>query len=327
MRDAKVKLYRKSYSAVWIENGKTRRAALHTKDIDEAERNLADLKRANAGKLETVADIMEAYLADRDGIATAPERLRYAWKALKPTFGHLRPDQIDRALCRRYAATRGGKVGTVIKELTVLRAGLRWQNPNTPAIVEIPPGDPPRDRYLTRDEYGRLLAMAGSPHMRLFIVLALASAGRMAAILNLTWDRVDFVRGRIALGPDISRGARGVGDVPRRKGRATVPMNDTARAALLEAQKSALSPYVIEYAGKRVASIKKAFQRTARKAGMPDVTPHVLRHTAAVWMVEAGVSMDMVAQYLGHSDSRITARVYGRFQPDFMKDAAKALEA
>lgn len=313
----RAKLYRGSYYAVWVEAGKTRRASLHTADRDQAERNLADLKRALAGKTETVADIMEAYLADRDGIATAPERLRYAWKALKPTFGHLRPGQIDRALCRRYAATRGGKVGTVIKELTVLRAGLRWQNKHTPAIVEIPSGDPPRERYLTREEYSKLATAAGSPHVRLFIVLGVATAGRASALLGLTWDRIDFVRGQINLGPDIGR----------KKGRATVPMNASARAALLEAQKAALSPYVIEYAGQRVASIKKAFARTARKAGMPDVTPHVLRHTAAVWMVEAGVSMDMVAQYLGHSDSRITSRVYGRFQPDFMKDAAKALEA
>lgn len=311
------KLYRGRWYAVWVEGGKTRRRALRCSDELSAKQSLADLKKASAGRLETVADIMETYLADRDGIATAPERLRFAWKALKPTFGHLRPDQIDRDLCRRYAATRGGKVGTVIKELTVLRAGLRWQNKHTPAQIEIPSGDPPRDRHLTRDEYGRLLGVAASPHVRLFIVLALASAGRAAAILGLTWDRVDFVRGQIALGPDIGR----------RKGRATVPMNDTARAALLEAQKAALSPYVIEYAGKRVTSIKKAFARTAKKAGMPDVTPHVLRHTAAVWMVEAGVSMDMVAQYLGHSDSRITQKVYARFQPGFMADAARALEA
>lgn len=313
----RAKLYRGRYYAIWVEGGRTVRASLHTKDKDEAERNLADLKKALAGKTETVSDIMTAYLADRDGIATAPERLRYAWKALQGTFGHLRPDQIDRFLCRRYAATRGAAVGTVIKELTVLRAGLRWQNKHTPAQIEIPSGDPPRERYLTRDEYAKLLVAAASPHMRLFVVLALSTAGRASAILGLTWDRIDFTRSHINLGPDIGR----------RKGRATVPMNAMARAALLEAQKSALSPYVIEYAGKRVASIKKAFQRTARKAGMPDVTPHVLRHTAAVWMVEAGVSMDMVAQYLGHSDSRITSRVYGRFQPDFMADAAKALEA
>lgn len=313
----RAKLYRGLYYAIWTEAGRTRRASLHTADRDRAERNLIDLKKALAGKTETVADIMEAYLADRDGIATAPERLRYAWKALQGTFGHLRPDQIDRFLCRHYAATRGAKAGTVIKELTVLRAGLRWQNKQTPAQIEIPSGDAPKDRYLTRDEYARLLHAASSPHVRLFLVLGVATAGRASALVELTWNRIDFIRGQINLGPDVGR----------KKERATVPMNATARAALLEAQKSALSPYVIEYAGKRVASIKKAFQRTARKAGMPDVTPHVLRHTAAVWMVEAGVSMDMVAQYLGHSDSRITSRVYGRFQPEFMADAARALEA
>lgn len=212
----RAKLYRGIYYAIWTEAGRTRRASLHTKDSERAERNLADLKRALAGKTETVADIMEAYLADRDGIATAPERLRFAWKALQGTFGHLRPDQIDRFLCRRYAATRGAAAGTVIKELTVLRAGLRWQDKHTPAQIEIPSGEPPRDRYLSREEYARLLAVAGSPHMRLFIVLGIATAGRASALLGLSWDRVDFVRGQINLGPDIGRKK---GPAPQDRGR------------------------------------------------------------------------------------------------------------
>jgi len=40
---------------------------------------------------------------------------------------------------------------------------------------------------------------------------------------------------------------------------------------------------------------------TAADAGLADVSPHVLRHTAAVHTAEAGISMDEIAQYLGHS--------------------------
>jgi integrase len=56
------------------------------------------------------------------------------------------------------------------------------------------------------------------------------------------------------------------------------------------------------------------------------VTPHDLRHTAAVWMAADGVSMGKIAQYLGHSDSRITEKVYARFAPEHLRDAASALE-
>ena len=43
-------------------------------------------------------------------------------------------------------------------------------------------------------------------------------------------------------------------------------------------------------------------------------------------MAERGVPMEKIAQYLGHNDSRTTERVYARFAPDYMKDAAAALE-
>ena len=75
-----------------------------------------------------------------------------------------------------------------------------------------------------------------------------------------------------------------------------------------------------------VKSIKKGFSAAAKAAGLSGVSPHVLRHTAAVHMVEAGRSMDEIAQFLGHSDTRITASVYARYSPEHLRAAADALE-
>ena len=72
--------------------------------------------------------------------------------------------------------------------------------------------------------------------------------------------------------------------------------------------------------------MKKGIASAAERAGLEGVTPHVLRHTAAVWMAEAKTPMTEIAQYLGHSDSRITERVYARFSPDYLAGAAAALE-
>ncbi len=104
-------------------------------------------------------------------------------------------------------------------------------------------------------------------------------------------------------------------------------MTETARKALEQAAEFAVTDYVIEYGGGKVGSVKKSFARACERAKLKDVTPHVLRHTAAVWMAEAGTSMPEIAAYLGHSDSRITERVYARFSPDFLRGAAQALEA
>lgn len=56
------------------------------------------------------------------------------------------------------------------------------------------------------------------------------------------------------------------------------------------------------------------------------MSPQFLRHTAAVWMAEAKPPMAEIAQYLGHEDDRITQRVYARYSPDYLRQAAAALE-
>jgi len=43
-------------------------------------------------------------------------------------------------------------------------------------------------------------------------------------------------------------------------------------------------------------------------------------------MAEAGITMDEIAQYLGHSDVRITASTYARYSPEHLRKAARALD-
>ena len=43
-------------------------------------------------------------------------------------------------------------------------------------------------------------------------------------------------------------------------------------------------------------------------------------------MAEAGVSMEVIAQYLGHEDVNVTRKVYARFSPTYLKQAAAVLE-
>jgi integrase len=102
-------------------------------------------------------------------------------------------------------------------------------------------------------------------------------------------------------------------------------MNKRAREALEEAREAALTDHVIEYGGKPVASVKRAIAAAARRSGVP-CSPHVFRHTAGVWMAQADVPMQKIAQFLGHTSTRVTESVYARYSPRFMADAAAALE-
>lgn len=319
--ERKLVRYRGVWCLYWRDGrNKPRRRSLGTKDRAEAERRKRDLELAlNAAETgPLIGGIVEAYLKDRENRGGNEKNRRYAWKAASSTFDHLEPHHVTRELCREFTAARreaGSSDGTIRKQLGLLRAALRWQDPNTAAQIEMPPEPQPRDRFLTKDEAEALITACTAPHIRLFVILAIATGARASALLEMRWDQIDFDRGRINLG----RGHRN-------KRRGSPPMNDMARSALLVAREAAISDYVIEYAGRQVGSIKKGFATACQRAGLEGVSPHVLRHSAAVWMIEAGHPMSEVSQYLGHTSTAVTESVYARFSPDHLRGVASALE-
>ena len=214
---------------------------------------------------KTVGEIFAAYIKDREIDKKPTGKHITSWKALKPHFGHLSPSDIDKQTCRDFtdARTKAGRsLGTSWTDLSVLRASLNWARKakvlQVSPFIWLPQQPKPKERHLTRDEAERLLATSETMHLRLFIRLALATAGRASAILDLEWPRVDFQRGQIDLR---------TAEQNRIKRRAIVPMNDTLRAALVEAQAGAITGYVIEWGGQRVRSVKNAFSKACKRAG------------------------------------------------------------
>jgi len=315
----RLKLYRGRWAIVWRDGGKTKRRSTGTADRATAERILADMRSGpvpDAGS--AVSMIYAAYMADLQERGKSADRAAFAWKRLADTFGNMRPDQVTRVLCRRYAVERrkaGAGDGTISTELGRLATALRWADKRTPAVIERPAKPEPKSRWLTKDEYRALRDAADADHLRLFIVLALSTAGRKSAVLGLTWDKIDFERGLIDLG-----GAVGG------KGRGQKPMTTEAREALTVAHSVRTGASVIEYGGKPVASIDKAFRSAVTRARIEHCGPHDIRRSAARWMVEDGVPMAEVSRYLGHTSTAVTERVYAVFSPTYLRGAAQALE-
>jgi len=273
---------------------------------------------------QTVDTLWEAYRQEKKGRRIA-ESMLTTWKALKGTFGGREASTIGSETCTGYMAGRredGRADGTIWTELNHLRIVMSWAGKRNRLarvpFIDMPSKPSPRDRWLSREELARLKHCATAPHIRLFIILAMATGGRKEALLTLKWEQVDFVRQIIHL--DDQKAPH------KRKGRASVPMNRTILAALHEARKAALSDYVIEWNGKPVKSVKRSLAKTAEKAGLECVTAHVFRHSAARWQAEAGIPMSEIAAYLGHSDDRVTQRVYAKYSPTALKRAADVLD-
>lgn len=276
-----------------------------------------------------IGDLFGAYYLDRQRDGKQVEPIKHNWIALAPWFDRLRPEDVTTDLCRSYAQHRfdqGRASATVWTELTRLRTALQWAKKRE--LIEkvphiwAPAKGQPRQRVLTVDEFRALLAECREPHLRLFVILALTTGHRSGAILELRWSKVDFVAGTIDLRSDAPVDPMSHG---YQKGRSVVPMVPLAASALQDAKGMARTPYVVEYAGRPVKSVKKAFKSAARRAKLFDVSPHTLRHTAATRLVEH-VTMEEAARFIGHKDPRTTRQIYAKPEAETLRDAAGALD-
>lgn len=320
------------FCVTWDDAGGVRRRyRLGTTDKAEATRlatsRYAELTRPSG---TTVADLWGGYILDMEGRAVAGT-MSHTWKALEKRFGPMEAEAISIADCRAHTAERrafrsprhpnGIQDGTIHTELGHLRMVLLWAKKNKLIAdaphIERPQKPEPKDAHLTRDEVRALIDAAKAPHIALAVRLMIGTGARNEASLQLTWDRVDFERRMIRL--------RNPFDKSRRKGRATVPINDTLFAALNEARRLSVTNFVVEWAGEPIKSIKRGLKAAGVAIGRPDVSPHMLRHSAAVWMAEDGHSMDEISQYLGHDDVKTTTRIYARFSPTHLRKLADSL--
>ena len=81
---------------------------------------------------------------------------------------------------------------------------------------------------------------------------------------------------------------------------------------------------VIEWNDKPVQSVRKGFASAVRAAGLDNITPHTLRHTAVTWALQNGADPWETAGYLGMTVEMLD-RVYGHHHPDHQANAAAAI--
>jgi integrase len=82
--------------------------------------------------------------------------------------------------------------------------------------------------------------------------------------------------------------------------------------------------FAVQWNGEPVQSVSKAFAKAVADAGLSnDVTPHVLRHTAATWLMQAATDLWQAAGYLGMTVEMLSQR-YGHHHPDHLANAKQA---
>lgn len=322
-----------NYYIQWFEDGHSQRASTRTADREQAEAVLAAFRLVKGDTPAddlTVPQVLDWYWDAHGRKLMRPDSAQLAIKYLKPFFGatlaaDLTLDKQERYVEHRRDAGAGDE--SIRRDLSVLSAACRRavkyrRLHHAPPILTISPA-PPRERWLTRKEVARLLRQMRKPqrgkvhrHVTLFTRLALYTGARTSAILELTWDRVDFDSRMIDY--------RKPGRRETKKRRTLTPMTPAIERMLRHAHRHSRSRYVVSWAGEGIGRVAKAFIAHAEKAGLDDVSPHVLRHTFASWAVQKGVPIYTVGKALGQTVASTTSR-YAKLAPDDVRAAMEAM--
>ena len=266
------------------------------------------------------------------------------------TLRELTPIHIQRLY--NHQIEQGVGKRTVQKTHAVIRASLNKAEklgiiPNNPSNATDPPKPDSREmKFLSESEANHLLATAeelGDANFALFYV-ALVTGMRQGELLALHWPEVDFARGILHVKYSLKRvpGKGLESKKPKTKSsvRSITIGSDTSN--VLKQQQERLHQiqknlgttwhelgYVFP-AGDGLpmepAVAYRSFQQLLKKAGLPKIRFHDLRHTAASLMLAHGVDVLVASKRLGHAKPSITLDFYGHILPHFQSEAAEVLE-
>jgi integrase len=274
----------------------------------------------------------EKTLAEVNGTncrAYVEHRTRQAWKAARLEKTGTAPRMVTAAAARR--------------ELEDLRAAINHHRReglcSEIVSVVLPPRADARERWLTRSEAARLLWAAWRARQVMRDKATLRAVGRHVARFILvglyTGTRSAAICGA-ALMPTVGRGhvdleqgvfyRRAVGRRQTKKRQPPVKLPPRLLAHMRRwAARGLARKTVVEWNGKSVESVRKGFAAAVEAAGLgADVTPHILRHTCATWLMQGGVNLWDAAGFLGMTVQQLEA-TYGHHHPDYQREAITAL--
>lgn len=171
-----------------------------------------------------------------------------------------------------------------------------------------------RDRFITAEEEQRLLAQMSGDTKDLTTLL-FSTGARYSEIAELPWTAIDINRREI----HIYRS--------KVKNTSVFPMTTAAYEVLKRRKEAATGDHVFQAKdGSARKYAPKSFNTAAVKAGLPWVTHHVVRHTVASRLAQAGVALYDISKVLGHSTITMTQR-YAHLVPNqSIANAVAALE-
>jgi len=260
---------------------------------------------------------------------------------LVPMLGSRPVQKLTAAEIQKEFATL--KAGDRTKELAfvVLRAALRqalaWgivARNVTDAVVR--PKNPRTEmKVLNPEQVLRLLTHSKTDRLYALYRLALATGMRQGELFALRWADIDFQRNTITVQNQLSQHTLKPEEVKTDRSRRSIDITpqvatdlrlhrDRQFAEMGKQHFVFLSP---DGSMLRISNFtRREWKPLLKRARLPDIRFHDLRHTAATLMLLAGVNVKVISERLGHSKVAFTMDTYTHVFPNMRREAASAVE-
>lgn len=220
---------------------------------------------------------------------------------------------------------------------------------NPADAVELPKDKPKEMQTLSLDQVKKFLEVARDDPYFTAYLLDLSTGIRRGELLGLWWDDIDFENATLAIRRQLSKRAKASEKFPDRlffsepktqMGRRQISLPTNVMQALKEHRKRQSETRLVmggAYQNPNLVfatlegkpcdpdNFSRSFKRILKKAGVPEIRFHDLRHTYATLALQAGVSPKTIQAILGHSNISTTLDTYGHVTQEMHKEAAELI--
>ncbi len=268
----------------------------------------------------SLAEIIKDYNVYKEVAYTKPYNFDYVINRFYKMTGNKVAEEVTLNDLLKYQCVRKKEVkaSTVNREMDCIRRMFSLAKQNKK--IRINPCDDledlrienPPERFLTKDEEKILLSVSNEI-MAAMIIVALYTGMRTSEILNLKWADVFFNENYLVV-------------LNTKNGKSRrLPIIKKVKKALLSQKKISEYVFTSPVTFTKYEDIKTTFARTVKRAKIPHITFHKLRHTTASRLNELGVDIITIQRILDHSDVSITQQYTHTFD-DSINNAFKKLE-
>lgn len=334
--------------------GKTRsevREKLHTAQLEQRQGILA------TGPKQTVKDYLDDWLENiqkaKLKVSTYSLYRRHLDNHIIPGLGHIQLQKLtaDQVQAFYSQKQKEGIAASTIRAFHVILgvalkdAVRRKRLPVNICTIVTPPRRATHEiQPLTAEQARHLLEAARESRLLCLLTLALATGMRLGEILALRWEEVDLEKGTLQVRHTVayiykhgliesepkSESSRRSITLPQ----FVIAEMEQHRIHQAQARKkmgSTWEEHGLVFPNKygrhfNRASLQNLFKKALRKAGLPDIRFHDLRHSAATILLSMGVPAKVVQELLGHSHISITLSIYAHVLPGMHKEAMSTMD-